>query len=164
MSNEATDFLFAGGSRAFSFDNINDTVDGTIVTAEKRQQTDLETGTPLTWGDGTPRWQLVITLQTGEKINDDDDGIRAIYAKGGRYEVAEGEGSSMKDAIADAVRAAKASSLEPGDRLAVALTGYDKKTNRAYNAPKLYTASFRKAEKSVSAKDLFGDDGSSDPF
>lgn len=167
MSNEVSDFLFSGGARSFQFDNLNDTVSGTIVSAEKRQQTDLDTQTPMTWPDGTPRYQLVITLQTDEKVNDDDDGQRTIYARGGRYEAVEGEGSSMRDAIAEAVRQAKASSLEPGDRLAVALTGFGKKTNRAYNAPKLYSASFKKAERSVSAKDLFGEAESlakPDPF
>ena len=101
--------------------------------------------------------QLVITLKTEERDGADDDGVRTIYAKGGRYEIAKGEGSSMRDAIAEAVKEAKASSIEPGDELAVCFTGESKPTQRGFQPAKLYVAGFKKASKAVSASDLFGD-------
>ena len=164
MSQSATDFLFAGGAKSFAFNEFGDTVAGEIVTAEVRQQTSIE-GELLTWPDGKPRQQLVITLQTKLHDNDDDDGLRTIYAKGGRFDVAKGEGSSMRDAIAEAVRLVGAKSIDPGDELAVSYTG-EGSAKRGYNAPKLYTAGYRKAKASISEKDLFGEgnDQSGEPF
>ena len=131
---------------------------GEVLSAEVRQQTDVDTGEKLTWTDGSPRNQLVITLQTSLHDTDEDDGIRQIFAKGGKHDVAEGEGQSMKDAIAQAVRNGGGTGLNPGDNLAVAYTGNGVKKNRAFNAPKLYSASWKKATPaSVSGKDLFDD-------
>src|SRR5688572_20587636 len=117
MSNDVNDFLFASGAKSASFENLNDAVEGEIVSAELRQQTDIETGTPLTFPDGKPRMQLVVTLQTKLHESDDDDGLRTVYAKGGRYEVASGTGTSMRDAIAQAVKEQGAQSLDEGGML-----------------------------------------------
>ena len=154
----ANDFLMQAGGKSFPFEKLNDVVIGDVISAEVRQQTDLDTNELLTWPDGSPRNQLVITLQTTLKNSDDDDGVRSIFAKGGKYDVAEGEGQSMKDAIAKAVRDGGGTGLNPGDHLAVAYTGNGVKKNRAYSAPKLYSASWKKATPaSVSGKDLFDD-------
>lgn len=154
MSN-VDDFLFGGGGKAAKFENIGDTVEGTITDAQVSQQTDMETQQPLTWTDGSPRMQLVITLQTNERSDDNDDGLRRIFAKGGKYEVASGAGSSLKDAIADAVKKAGAKSLDAGGTLKVGYTGEGKKTNRGFSAPKLYRATYSPPVKSVSAEELW---------
>lgn len=154
MSN-VDDFLFGGGGKAAKFENIGDTVEGTITDAQVSQQTDMETQQPLTWTDGSPRMQLVITLQTSERSDDNDDGLRRIFAKGGKYEVASGAGSSLKDAIADAVKKAGAKSLDAGGTLKVGYTGEGKKTNRGFSAPKLYRATYSPPVKSVSAEELW---------
>lgn len=152
---DTNDFLFGGGGKAAKFDNIGDTVEGTITDCVINQQTDMETNQPLTWPDGSPRMQLVVTLQTTERTDDNDDGVRRIYAKGGRYEVASGAGSSMKDAIADAVRKSGASTLVEGGTLKVGYSGEGKKTNRGFSAPKLYRAVYTAPVKSVDASDLW---------
>lgn len=166
MSNDVNDFLFSQGGKSFKFERIGDTVKGTVIKAEKRQQTSID-GAPLTWDDGTPRWQLVVTLQTDERTGDDDDGVRMIYAKGGNFEVAKGEGTSMRNAIADAISEVipdpKDRSLDPGDELAVAYTG-EAKARRGYSPAKLYVAGFKKATHSVKAADLFGDHRDEEPF
>ena len=153
---DVNDFLFAQGGKSFKFTNIGDTVKGTIVRAEVRQQTSID-GALLTWDDGSPRKQLVVTLETDEKDNDDDDGVRMIYAKGGNFEVAKGQGTSMRNAIADAVKDAGATALEPGDELAVSYTG-EAKARRGYSPAKLYVAGFKKTVGSVAATDLFADE------
>src|SRR6187455_1233544 len=153
MSNDINDFLFQGGAKAFQFNDIGDSVEGRVVNAEMRQQTSIE-GTKLTWDNGDPRMQLVITLQTSLHDNDDDDGQRTIYAKGGRYDTQVGEGTSMRDAIADAVRTMGEKRLEEGDELVVAFTGKGV-AKRGYSAPKLYTAGFRKGKAGVDAAALF---------
>lgn len=157
MSNDVNNFLFEGGAKAFQWGETPGTIcRGTIESAELRQQTSLDDNKPLTWDDGRPRMMLVITLQTADRDDEDDTGVRAIYAKGGRFEVASGEGQSIRDAIADAVKAAGARSIDPGDELAVGFTGRGK-AKRGYTAPKLYAANFKKATASVAASDLFGD-------
>ena len=90
--------------------NIGDTVSGEIVEMVKRQQTSLSDGQKLFWDDGTPRMMLVITLATDEHGDDDDTGERTVYVRGGRFEVAKGKGTSMKDAIVSATTARRASS------------------------------------------------------
>lgn len=162
MSNEPTnanDFLFATGGKAASFENLDDSIRGIVIDARVRQQTDIETNEPKSFADGTPMMQLVIRLQTDERDSsvDDDDGVRTLYAKGGSYRVATGEGKSMRDAIADAIKSSGGSSLEEGDELVVAFTGLGEKKNRAYSAPKLYTAGWRRPAAKVSGADLFGD-------
>lgn len=155
MSDDVNDFLFATGGKSFKFGKINDTVMGTVIKAEVRQQTSLD-GQLLTWDDGSPRKQLVVTLQTAEHDDDDDDGVRMIYAKGGKFDIAKGEGQSMRDAIAEAVTAVGAKRLEPGDELAVAYTG-ESPARRGYSPAKLYVAQFKKTKGSVAAADLFGE-------
>jgi len=155
MSNDINDFLFGGNGKAAKFEEIGDTVEGTIVHAEKTQQTHMETQEPLTWPDGSPRWQLVITLQTEQHDGEDDDGVRRIFAKGGHYEVAEGVGVSMKDAIGDAIKKAGSSTLDEGGWLKVGFSGIGKKTNRGFSAPKLWKAQYKAPTTSIAAKDLW---------
>jgi hypothetical protein len=158
MTNEASNFLFGGGGKAAPFDEVGDEVKGTITDVVVNQQTDMETGAPLTWTDGSPRMQLVVSLQTGERADDNDDGIRRIYAKGGNYEVASGTGTSMKNAIADALKKVGATSIDEGGVLRVAYTGVGKKTNRGFSAPKLYRATYEAPKASVKAEDLFSEE------
>jgi len=154
MSNEVEEFL-SGGSKSFKFEDLNDVVEGVIESVAVRQQTNVETGEPLFWTDGQPKKQLVVTLQTDIRDSDDDDGIRTIYAKGGNYQAKTGSGKSMKDAIVDALKQAKAKNLEVGARLKVGYTGIGQKTKAAYSAPKLYTAKYTApAPPAVSEDDL----------
>jgi hypothetical protein len=155
MSNDPNDFLMGGGGKAFKFEQLTDTVSGTITDATVSQQTSLEDNTPLTWSDGSPRMQLVVTLATDQHEDDNDDGLRRIYAKGGKFEVAEGSGAAMKDAIADAVRRSGAKRIEEGGKLTVAFTGKGKATNRGYSAPKLFKAKYEPPTRNVAVDDLF---------
>jgi hypothetical protein len=158
MSNEINDFLFGGGGRAAQFVNVGDMVIGKITDVKLSQQTAMETNEPLTWPDGKPRMQLVVSLKTEEKVDDDDDGMRTVFAKGGKYQAQEGTGTSLKDAIAEAMKKAKANSIEVGGTLKVAYTGTGVKTNRGFTAPKLYRASYTAPVQAVSADEIFGDD------
>lgn len=162
MSNDSVnDFLFGSGARAFSFEKLGDSVDGTVISADVQQQTDIDSNEPKFFSDGKPMNQLVIRLQTDirDPEIDDDDGIRTVYAKGGRYNVAEGEGLAMRDAIAKAVRDGGGKALEEGDRLVIAHTGVAERKTRGHNPAKLYTAGWRKGKAAVSGSDLFGDEG-----
>lgn len=154
---DINDFLMGGGGKAAKFENVGDSVVGVITDARVTQQTSLEDNTPLTWSDGSPRMQLVVSLATDLRDDGDDDGIRKVYAKGGKYEVASGSGTSMKDAIADAVKRSGVKTIEEGGKLTIAFTGEGKKTNRAYSAPKLYKAKYEAPVSRVDVDDLFAD-------
>jgi hypothetical protein len=155
MTKDADDFLFGGGSRAARFENVGDTITGTVTFFDVVQQTAMETNEPLTWSDGRPRMQLIVDLQTDQGDGADDDGVRRLYAKGGNYEVAEGSGTSLRDAIGDAVRKAGCKSFEEGATLTVGFTGLGKKTNRGFAAPKLYRAKYEPPRKAMAAADVF---------
>ena len=155
MSEDVSGFLFGGGGKAAKFDNIGDKVEGEITDVRLSQQTSMDDGTPLTWSDGSPRMQLVVSLKTADKLDDNDDGVRRVFAKGGNYEVATGTGKSMKDAIADAVKKAGVKSIDEGGTLTIAFTGEGKRTNRGYAPPKLFRAAYKPPTASVDADDLF---------
>ena len=132
------------GGRAAKFDSLGDTISGVIVSADSRPQTDIETGETVTWADGTPRMQWVIVLATDlrDPAIPDDDGNRTLYAKGGKFSAATGEGTSMMEAIRAAAHAAGAKTLEEGGTLTVKHSGLGEKKNKAYSAPKLYKARY----------------------
>ena len=144
---DPNDFLFASGAKSAKFENVGDYVKGTIVSAEVRQQTDIE-GKPKVWTDGSPVMQLVVVLATDQRDDGDDDGHRAVYAKGGRYEVASGKGKSMRDAIAEAVRAGGGKALDIGSTLTVAHTGLAV-AKRGLSPMKLYGAKWEPATVAV---------------
>jgi hypothetical protein len=146
-----------GGAKAWSAENMGDKIVGKITLVERRQQRSLdEKGKLETWDDGSPRMLTYIELQTDEHIDDDDDGIRSLYAKGGRnHEAAQGSGTSMEVAIAEAVKAAGCNSIDEGATLAVQHTGVAKVAIRGHNPAKLYKAQYKAPVSSVNADDLF---------
>lgn len=159
--NDVNAFLFGGGGHSFKFENIGDTVSGEIISIEMQQQTSVDDNKPLYWEGGQPRLLAVFTLQTDLRDPDDDsdEGIRTVWAKGGKYEVAEGTGMSMKEAIR---HAAKKAGLGPKDELVggtltVGFTGLSKRKG-GMNAAKLYSAKYTApAPAAVSASDLWDD-------
>jgi hypothetical protein len=81
MTQDVNQFLMGGGGRSFKFAQHGDSVAGYITSTELRQQTSMD-GDLLTWDDGKPRMQLVVTLDTGLGEDGDDDGLRRIFVRG----------------------------------------------------------------------------------
>lgn len=146
-----------GGGKSWSPEDVGDKVVGTIITVERRQQTSFDDNTPLTWSDGSPRMLTYVEIQTDERADDDDDGIRALYAKGGNFDVGSGKGEAMEKAIVSAVKAAGEKSIDEGAKLAVVFSGLAKPTTRGYQPAKLYTAQYEPPKATVADDDLFGD-------
>lgn len=141
-------------SPAAKFEKLGDHFAGEITAMNQRQQTDINTGAALTFNDGTPRMMWVISLRQA-----DGDTV-ALYARGGKFKAANGEGESMLNAIAAAVRASKATSIEVGGQLAVAWTG-ESESQAGRNPARLYRAQY-KAPAPVADSipvDLFGGGG-----
>ncbi|WP_329013126.1 hypothetical protein OG271_03845 [Micromonospora rifamycinica] len=131
----ANDLLMGGGTKSAAFPSIGTAVTGPIVREPKvQQQTDPKDGSFKTFSNGDPMMQLVVQIQTSERdpADPDDDGIRALYIK-----------AKMLQAVREAVKKAGAKGLEVGGELTVIYVADGEKTNKAFNAPKLYTATYR---------------------
>lgn len=128
------DDVLEGGAKAFTFETIGDTCKGRVVSATTKQQTDLTTGAPKTFADGSPMMQIIVTV---EQEGGDEC---ALYFKGGNFEVADGTGKSSLSALRDALAGTK---LEVGGMLAMQYSGNGKKKNAGFNAPKLYTCQYK---------------------
>jgi hypothetical protein len=138
VSSDPNAFLMGGGGRSAKFENPGDTITGTICAEpEMRQQTDIKTGQPKFWDNGDPQMQLVVRLQTQLRDDNDDDGIRALYVKGGF------KAPTMQKAVADAVRAAGAKGLAMGGTLTVTYTGNGPAGGVGMSPPKYYTAQYQ---------------------
>ena len=147
----------SGGSKSFKFDEIGDKCVGEIAGIERRQQTDFSDGHGLTWDDGSPRMQTVITVQTNADDGNDDDGVRTVWLKGGRnFEISEGSGQSGESALFDAA-GGRGGVLEEGGQIAIQFTGRSKPTQRGYQPAKLYEIQYKAPVASIAADDLFDD-------
>lgn len=79
------DDLYGSGAPALKFPNVGDEVEGLIMDIQRIQGTDIDTGQPEVWPDGNPRYTTVVTLQTNERTDDEDDGMRSLWCSGGRF-------------------------------------------------------------------------------
>jgi hypothetical protein len=118
-------FLTGSGSPAAKFPTIGTTVAGTITTEPTVvQQTAFGTNEPLAWADGSPRLQMVVEVNTAE-------GPQRFFIKAG-----------LKNAVADAVRAAGVTGLQVGGALSVTYTGDLAPTRPGIAGAKVYAASY----------------------
>jgi len=145
MSQDVNEFLMSGGVPSFSFENVGDEIEGTIVGSVVRPQTDFETGEPTTWPDGNVKMQLVIDLETTLRDPEKpyDDGIRRVYIKGNGLR-----------ATRDAVRAGGGQLLN-GGWLKVKHHELGTPPKKGLHAPKLFQAWYKMpAPTGISADDL----------
>ncbi|GAB3080885.1 hypothetical protein GCM10027053_51670 [Intrasporangium mesophilum] len=151
-TNTADAFLLGSGSKSAAFDNLGDSITGTVLSTEVKAQTDIASGKPLTWDDGSTRQQLVVKLQTALREDGDDDGIRAVYVKGAKK-----KGSrSLHDAVASAVIAAGGKGLEPGGTLTITHDGVEPSQTRGYNDRKLYSARYVLPDRAAASAGFLG--------
>ena len=109
------------GSPAFAFNQIGARVQGYVVaepTVKPQMKFDgsgKPTDIPDTWTSGDPKMKVIIQLQTQfrDPENEDDAGVRAIYAV-----ISNSEGSCFR-AIKDAIKAAGRKDIEIGGFLDV---------------------------------------------
>lgn len=155
MTTTAEQFLLGAGGKSASFPTVGTTVTGTIVDPAPKvaQQTDMS-GNPMTWDNGDPRLQLVVTLQTQERGDVDDDGIRKLYVKGSK----DPKSKSLHAAVAAAVQTANAKGLEVGGTLSVTYVGDGVASTRGFNPPKLYEARYTAPDHAAAAGEFLGTD------
>lgn len=129
----ANDLLMNAGIPSFSYKNMPV---GTSFTGivdrepEMRQQTDyVEKGKPLFWPDGSPKMQVVVTVDTDyrDSTKPNDDGKRRWYLRW-----------HSLDAVRAAIRESGADGLHAGGKLTLTFSGTEP-SNKGEPA-KLYTA------------------------
>ncbi|AEL19708.1 hypothetical protein SEA_EDUGATOR_58 [Mycobacterium phage Edugator] len=130
MTNASKQFLAGGGAPTAKFPNqAYGTVNGGRIIAEPvvEQQRDYDTGKPLTYEDGNPKLQMVVTIQTDlrDPSISDDDGKRRLFVRSG-----------MRAAVQKAVQAAGVDYLAVGGDLQVTYTHDD---GRAKQYTAVYT-------------------------
>lgn len=144
-----------GGAGSWKPEEIGDKISGIIAGVKRVQQTDFTTGVPLEWSNGDKRMQTVIQLETDLSASDDDDGMRSVWLKGGKsYEAKEGKGKSGEVALAEAAKAAGATSIDEGAKLQVIFTGIAKPTTRGFQSAKLYQMKYTAPKASVAVDDF----------
>lgn len=129
---------FFGGAAAISFDDKKGYVRGTprggqVLSKTISNQTKMGTGEVLTWGDGTPRKQMVVTLQTAERVDPNDNGQRQLFIKG-----------DLPRAVREAFQAVGASDVEVGGWLYAAWVDTKPAKAAGYNPQKIYKAVYAK--------------------
>jgi len=136
MSNQSIPLSDLESGAAASFQSIGDKHEGTIIAIKQTNQTDPKTGQPKLFpsGDPMPIWIITVQPPQGDPVS--------LWAKGGRFVAKTGTGESMLSAIGTAVRAAGASSVDVGGKLAVAFTG-ETEAKPGMNAAKLYQAAYQ---------------------
>lgn len=136
---------------------IGDKISGVVVSAERAQQRDFDTGTPMEWDNGDPRMETVIIVgDTGlvDPEMDNDTGERALHLRGGNFKVAEGTGLAGEVALREAMKKAGIR-CEPGCKIQAVITGLGEATGRGKNPPKLYTIKLDPPSQGISESDLF---------
>lgn len=131
---DANDILMGSGASALKFE-IGTQHTGTVVAEPTAsQQTDFRTKVPETWADGSPKMQVVITLQTSlrDPEKPHDDGTRALYVKG----------KHLTDAVRNAVRAAGARGIHTGGQLTIMCVGEDPPAPGLEKGAKQYAAQY----------------------
>lgn len=152
---DVNEFLMGSGAKAFDFGEIGARVKGVIVAMQKRQQTDMQTGEPAFWKNGDPKYMLQVTLQTDLQDDDNDEGARSVFLRGGNYVAVKGKGQSSLNAVKDAVRqSGSANGIEPGGTLMLEFSGEGKKSASGFNPPKLYVATYEPPSYGVDINDM----------
>jgi len=139
-----------------SSEQLGAEVTGLIVSAEKAQQTDFDTGQGLQWDNGDDRMESVIVMETDirDPEMDDDDGARSLHLRGGNYEVAEGSGTSGEKALLEAMQKSGLR-CEAGVTIKAKISGMAKPTGRGKKPAKLWTIRLEKTESAIDEVDLF---------
>ena len=145
-------FLMGTGGRSAKFEAEGDVAVGYITHYEMRQQTDIKTGAPKTWDDGNPMMQLVVTIDTETREDEDDDGVRTVYIKG-----------QMQKAVSDAIRKAGEHGLGIGGKLGIKYVSTAAPKQRGFNGAKQYSAKYEPPTVGVDDSD-FESVESADPF
>lgn len=144
MTQPNSGFMGSAGAPPAKFNTCGDTVGGRILEKPvEQQQRDFKTGELLTWKDGNPRMQWIVTVQTDLRNPQipDDDGKRRLFLKG----------DSLK-AARQAVISAGDNDLRVGAELHLTYINDEPPARPGLDPKKLYTASYTKPASGFTAQ------------
>jgi hypothetical protein len=127
---EAADAFLAPVIPGAKFEDVGTSVTGIVVGANLGNQTDID-GNVKTFDSGEIRTQLIITLQTAEAEDDEDDGLRKLYVKG-----------FMVKPFRNEMKRNKVPGVRPGGKLTVTYVADGEVTKKGYSAPKLFEVAY----------------------
>lgn len=135
------DALASGAGKTAKFEQIGDSVEGTVVSAELKPSTEPG-GKPRLFPDGNPQFDFVFMIQTDQRDPDiqNDDGIRSVWMR---------SFGDDKKAILDAVTAAGDDDVNQGGWLKITLTGTVPAKTPGYAPRKIRSAEYRKPQGAV---------------
>lgn len=148
----ADDVLMGGGRPAAKFTTPGTVVGGKIVSPPKtHQEREFDRnkpgqGTLKVFPSGDPIYGITVDVQTKERIDSEDDGVRRIWI----------EGKRLKEAVRDAVREGGAHRLEAGGELWVKYTGDGESDGAGMNPPKLWAAKYSAPSGPVGQDEAWG--------
>ncbi len=151
---DPNDFLFSGGSKAAKFPTPGTVVKGIVTGTRVTEQTEIGTNAIKRFDNGQPMMQMLVTVQTTEREDEDDDGLRTLYAKGGK--------GGMLEALREATKAHRG--IQVGGELAVKYTGDGEAKQRGFNPPKLYKAQYTPPTTPILEPAGFGSEPNDLPF
>lgn len=123
---------FWGGAPSLSYDAQKGYVKGTfrggqVLSKTISDQTEMGNGKVRTWGDGSPRKQMVLLLQTSERADPQDNGQRQLFIKG-----------DLPRACREAFQAQGASDIEIGSWVYAAWVDDKAAKTAGHNPSKVY--------------------------
>ena len=140
VTNEADALLMGSGGKAAKFATHGDQVVGIVIATRVSQRRDFKSKALKYWDDGNPQNELIITLQTGESVDEDDDGLRRVYAHG-----------RMLSTIGDAVRKTGAEGLRPGGKLFIRYVKDGEPASPGMSGAKLYIAKYEPPAREIAS-------------
>jgi hypothetical protein len=129
--------LLGGNALSVKFEAPGDTIEGTLLNWSVSPVTKMGTGEIDTFPSGDPKYQFILTIQTGLRNDIDDDGRRTLYAK-----------SHLFVAIKQAVASTGAEDFEKGAWISATFTHLGE-PQRGMNPPKMFVASYKRPSAQV---------------
>jgi hypothetical protein len=106
--------------------HVSGYVESTIVTPQTTPEGEVKK-----FANGDVMRQVVITLQTAESVNEDDDGQRRLFVKG-----------AMVKAMREELRRARVMGIRPGGHLTVIYKADGEVKTKGYNPAKLFDVKY----------------------
>ena len=78
MTTQSLASALAPSGRFVKWENASQTITGTVQSVDIRQATKFGTTEPDTWDNGDPKMQALVRVETSERADADDDGMRTI--------------------------------------------------------------------------------------
>ena len=128
------DSLLGAPVPGVSFLTLGHTVKGTILDVTTADQRDPD-GKVKTFASGQVRRQVILTLQTMEHENEDDDGRRRLFIKSG-----------MAKAFRAAIKESGARGPRPGGVVTVTYTENARPSTKGMNPMKLFKVTYKPPE------------------